>query len=151
MNNTPFFIADGEALVAVSGSAEASAAAAAPAEAAPAAQATQTAQETATETGAPAGAPKPQPQSPGWMQLLPFVIIFALFYFMMIRPQQRKEKERRRMIEELRAGAKIVFAGGIVGTIAEATEKTFVVETTDGKMEILRSCVQGVLGAEAAK
>ena len=97
------------------------------------------------------GAPKPQPQSPGWMQLLPFVIIFALFYFMMIRPQQRKEKERRRMIEELRAGAKIVFAGGIVGTIAEATEKTFVVETTDGKMEILRSCVQGVLGAEAAK
>ena len=147
MNNTPFFIADGEALVAVSGSAEASAAAAAPAEAAPAAQATQTAQ----ETGAPASAPKPQPQSPGWMQLLPFVIIFALFYFMMIRPQQRKEKERRRMIEELRAGAKIVFAGGIVGTIAEATEKTFVVETTDGKMEILRSCVQGVLGAEAAK
>ena len=142
MNNTPFFIADGEALVAVSGSAEASAA---PAEAAPAAQ------ETAAETGAPAGAPKPQPQSPGWMQLLPFVIIFALFYFMMIRPQQRKEKERRRMIEELRAGAKIVFAGGIVGTIAEATEKTFVVETTDGKMEILRSCVQGVLGAEAAK
>ena len=143
MNNTPFFIADGEALVAVSGSAEASAA---PAEAAPAAQET-----AAAETGAPAGAPKPQPQSPGWMQLLPFVIIFALFYFMMIRPQQRKEKERRRMIEELRAGAKIVFAGGIVGTIAEATEKTFVVETTDGKMEILRSCVQGVLGAEAAK
>ena len=98
MNNTPFFIADGEALVAVSGSAEAAAAAAAPAEAAPAAQ-----------------------------------------------------EKRRRMIEELRAGAKIVFAGGIVGTIAEATEKTFVVETTDGKMEILRSCVQGVLGAEAAK
>jgi preprotein translocase subunit YajC len=146
MNNTPFFIADGEALVAVSGSAEASAAAAAPAEAAPAAQET-----AAAETGAPAGAPKPQPSAPGWTQLLPFVIIFALFYFMMIRPQQRKEKERRRMIEELRAGAKIVFAGGIVGTIAEATEKTFVVETTDGKMEILRSCVQGVLGAEAAK
>ena len=145
MNNTPFFIADGEALVAVSGSAEASAAAAAPAEAAPAAQATQTAQ----ETGAPAGAPKPQPQSPGWLQLLPFVIIFALFYFMMIRPQQRKEKERRKMIEELRAGAKIIFAGGIIGEIVEAKEKTFTVQTSAGtEMEILRSCVQGVVTPE---
>ena len=83
--------------------------------------------------------------------LVPMLLIFAIFYFMMIRPQQRKEKERRKMIDELRAGAKVVFAGGIVGTIVEATEKTFVVETTDGKMEILRSCVQGVLGAEAAK
>ena len=97
-------------------------------------------------------AAKPAAQQSGGMgMLVPMLLIFAIFYFMMIRPQQRKEKERRRMIEELRAGAKIVFAGGIVGTIAEATEKTFVVETTDGKMEILRSCVQGVLGAEAAK
>ena len=100
------------------------------------------------DAAAPAAA---QPQS-GFMGMpMLMILLFALMYIMMIRPQQRKEKERRKMIEELRAGAKIVFAGGIVGTIAEATEKTFVVETTDGKMEILRSCVQGVVEAEAAK
>ena len=76
------------------------------------------------------------------------LIMIALFYFMFLRPQNRKERERRKMIEELRAGAKVIFAGGIIGTIAEANEKTFIVETTDGRMEIVRSAVQGVVPAE---
>ena len=80
-----------------------------------------------------------------WVMML---IMIALFYFMFLRPQNRKEKERRKMIEELRAGAKVIFAGGIIGTIAEANEKTFIVETTDGRMEIVRSAVQGVVPAE---
>ncbi len=92
-------------------------------------------------------------QNPGgqWTGLMMPLLLIAIFYFMFIRPQQRKEKERRKMIDELRAGAKIIFAGGIIGTIAEATEKTFIVETTDGRMEILRSCVQGLCEGEAAK
>lgn len=81
--------------------------------------------------------------------MMPLLLI-AIFYFMFIRPQQRKEKERRKMIDELRAGAKIIFAGGIIGTIVEASEKSFVVETVEGKMEVLRSCVQGVV-EEAAQ
>ncbi|MCR5413491.1 MAG: preprotein translocase subunit YajC [Kiritimatiellae bacterium] len=84
-----------------------------------------------------------------WGGLLMPVILIALFYFMFLRPQQRKEKERRQMIDELRAGAKIVFAGGIVGTIASATEKTFTVDTLDGRMVILRSCVQGTVTDDA--
>ena len=94
------------------------------------------------------GAAQPQPQQGGFTMFIPMLFILGIFYFMMIRPQQRKEKERRKMIDELRAGAKIIFAGGIVGTIVEATEKTFTVETVEGKMEVLRSCVQGVVGAE---
>ncbi len=77
--------------------------------------------------------------------LIMMALMFGLFYFMLIRPQQRKEKERRKMIEELRAGAKIVFAGGLIGTIVEAKEKTFVVRTEDGCVEIIRGCVQGVI------
>jgi preprotein translocase YajC subunit len=54
------------------------------------------------------------------------------------------------MIEELRAGAKVVFAGGLMGTIAQATEKTFIVELAGGvKMEILRSSVQSVIAEDA--
>ena len=54
-----------------------------------------------------------QPAGGGMSMMIPMLLILAIFYFMMIRPQQRKEKERRKMIEELRAGAKIVFAGGL--------------------------------------
>ena len=97
---------------------------------------------------APAAAPaagQPQQQS-GFGMLVPMLLILAIFYFMMIRPQQRKEKERRKMIEELRAGAKIVFAGGLMGTIVNATEKTFTVAIASGvEIEISRSCVQGVV------
>ena len=65
-------------------------------------------------------AAKPTAQQGGGMgMLVPMLLIFAIFYFMMIRPQQRKEKERRKMIEELRAGARVVFAGGFLGTIIE--------------------------------
>jgi preprotein translocase subunit YajC len=81
-----------------------------------------------------------------------FVLIIAIMYFMMIRPQQRKEKERRKMIDELRAGAKIVFAGGLMGTIQEATEKTFKVEICPGTtVEIARACVQGLAAEEEPK
>ena len=84
--------------------------------------------------------------------MVPMLLILAIFYFMMIRPQQRKEKERRKMIEELRAGAKIVFAGGLMGTIKEATEKTFKVELCPGVfVEIARSCVSGVVPEEEPK
>ena len=94
---------------------------------------------------APAGAP----QQSGFGMMVPMLLILAIFYFMMIRPQQRKEKERRQMIEQLRAGAKIIFASGIIGEIIEAKEKTFTVQTSSGtEMEILRSCVQGVVTPE---
>lgn len=94
---------------------------------------------------APAGA---QQQS-GFGMMVPMLLILAIFYFMMIRPQQRKEKERRQMIEQLRAGARIIFASGIIGEIIEAKEKTFTVQTSSGtEMEILRSCVQGVVTPE---
>ena len=85
------------------------------------------------------------------MQMLfMMILMFGLFYFMLIRPQQRKENERRQMIESLRAGTKIIFAGGLIGEITEAREKTFVVKMTDGSVEIVRDCVQGVVGAEEA-
>lgn len=83
-----------------------------------------------------------------WGGLLMPLILIALFYFMFLRPQNRREKERRKMIEELRAGTKVVFGGGIIGTISSANERTFIVDTADGQMEILRSAVQSVVTAE---
>ncbi len=92
-------------------------------------------------------------QQPGFGgMMIPMLLILAIFYFMMIRPQQRKEKERRKMIEELRVGAKVVFAGGLIGTIQEATEKTFKAEICPGStVEIARACVQGLADQPAAE
>jgi preprotein translocase subunit YajC len=108
---------------------------------------------TATEVQSTAPAPgaAPVPQQPGGAgMLVPMLLILGLFYFMMIRPQQRKEKERRKMIDNLRAGAKIVFAGGLMGTIVEAAEKTFKVEIAPGTViEIARASVSGVVEADS--
>ena len=91
-------------------------------------------------------AAKPAAQQGGGMgMLVPMLLIFAIFYFMMIRPQQRKEKERRKMIDELRVGAKVVFAGGFIGTIKEARERTFLIEIANGvSVEVARASVSGL-------
>ena len=84
----------------------------------------------------------PAPGQGGLGMFLPFILIIAIFYFMMIRPQQRREKERKKQIEELRAGARILFAGGLIGRITEARESTFKVEVADGvEIEIARGAV----------
>jgi preprotein translocase subunit YajC len=61
---------------------------------------------------------------------------------MLIRPQQRKEKERQKMISELRAGRRVSFAGGLMGTIVEAKEQTFMIEIAPGMViEVIRGAV----------
>lgn len=78
----------------------------------------------------------------GVMSYLPIILIFAIFYFVLIRPQQRKEKERKQQINELRAGAKVLFAGGLIGTITEVKEATFMVEIAQNTViEIARGAV----------
>ena len=122
---------------------------AAPAPAAPAAPAVtaapaaQAGEVQPADADAPAGAPAQQ--GGGFGMFVPMLLIFAIFYFMMIKPQQRKEKERRKMIQEMRAGTKVVFAGGLIGKIVEARETTFRIEIAgDVVIEVARNAVQGV-------
>ena len=76
----------------------------------------------------------------------PMLIIFAIFYFMLIRPQQRKEKARRKMIAEVKSGERVVFSGGIIGTITNAKESTFVIKIADNvKIEVARGAVSRVI------
>ena len=78
--------------------------------------------------------------------LVPMLLIFGLFYFMMIRPQQRKEKERQKMIAELRAGQRVIFGGGFLGAVVEAKPYTFVIEIATGvRVEVARGAVSRVL------
>lgn len=93
-----------------------------------------------------AGAPQEGGGGGGMGMLVPMLLIFGVFYFMLIRPQQRRERERRQMIESLRVGNRVVFAGGLLGTITEVREGFFKVKLADQlEVEAVRGAVTRVL------
>lgn len=96
---------------------------------------------------APGGGAQGQ-QSPSFMMVW-LAIMVGLFYFMLIRPQQRKERERKALINAVKTGDNIVFGGGILGVVRNVKDNTIVVRIADGvKMEILRSAVSSILNKE---
>ena len=79
--------------------------------------------------------------------LIPFILIFVIFYFLLIRPQQKKVKEHKNMVQNLKRGDSIVTAGGIVGKIVKATENSeeITVEISKGvNVNMIRSMVSDV-------
>ncbi len=77
--------------------------------------------------------------------LIMFGAIFLIFYFMIIRPQQKKAKERNKLLSNLEKGDKIITSGGVHGIIAGLDEKTVLVQVSDNlKMKIERSAITAV-------
>ena len=74
-------------------------------------------------------------------QFIPLILIFVIFYFFLIRPQQKKVKEHKLMVESLKRGDKVVTSGGIVGTVERIidNEKIEVMISDEVKVEIVRS------------
>jgi len=100
--------------------------------------------------GAPAGGFDPI------ASLLPLVLIFAVFYFLLIRPQQKKMKEHKAMIEAVRRGDRIVTGGGIVGTVTRVgggNDDEITVEIAEGvRVRVIRATIAQVMArTEPAK
>ena len=84
--------------------------------------------------------------------LIPFVLIIVIFYFFLIRPQNKKQKETQKMLDALKKGDKVITIGGIHGTIASVKEQTVVVKVDDGcKIEFNRSAIATVELTDAEK
>lgn len=81
------------------------------------------------------------------IQFAPFVLIFVVFYFFVIRPQQQKTKEHRAMLSALRRGDRIVTGGGIIGTVAKVVgDDEVLVDIAEGiRVRVLRSTITTVL------
>src|SRR5215467_3358611 len=81
------------------------------------------------------------------IQYLPLVLIFVVFYFLLIRPQQRKAKDQKAMLEALRRGDRVVTGGGIIGTVARADNPEEVtVDIADNvRVRVVRSTITSVL------
>ena len=81
----------------------------------------------------------------GIVGFLPFVAIIGIFYFLIIRPQNKKQKETQKMLAQLKKGDKVITIGGIHGTISSVKEKTVVLKVDDStKIEFIRSAIASV-------
>ena len=88
-----------------------------------------------------AEAAKPNPLA----SLMPFVLIFAVFYFLMIRPQKKKLEEEKSLLAGLGKGDEIFTKSGLIGTIAGMTDKVITLEVSEGmKLKVLRSQIGGL-------
>ncbi|MDC1066760.1 preprotein translocase subunit YajC [Alphaproteobacteria bacterium] len=86
--------------------------------------------------------------------LLPFVLIFIIFYFLLIRPQQKRVKQHKLMVESLKRGNKVLTAGGILGVVTKAVDgsETVSVEIASGvTVELARQMISEVRGEEKVK
>ena len=81
----------------------------------------------------------------GFGFLIPMLLVFGVFYLLLIRPQQKKQRQLQAQIADLKAGDKIVTTGGIIATIIAVKDTSFLVRSADKSiLEIARSAVAGI-------
>lgn len=84
-------------------------------------------------------------------QFLPFILMFVVIYFFMIRPQQKRVKQEKQFEADLKVGDKIVTKSGIHAKIAELNDSTIIIETMAGKLKMERSAISMEMSAALAK
>ncbi len=87
----------------------------------------------------------------GAVQFAPLVLIFAVFYFLLIRPQQQRQKEMKAMLGTLKRGDKVVTGGGILATVTKAKDNDVEVEIAEGvRVNVLRDTIVSVVNPKPA-
>ena len=92
--------------------------------------------------------------SSGIGQFIPLILIFVIFYFFLIRPQQKKAKDHKLMVQNLKRGDQVVTSGGIIGTVERVmdNDKAEIMISDNIKVEIIRSTgIQGLLNITEPK
>ncbi len=83
-----------------------------------------------------------QPEGSPYSMMVMMGLLFVVFYFFMIRPQQKKAKDARKFRDALQKGARVVTIGGLHGKVAEVTDKTVLIEAADGvKLRFEKSAI----------
>ena len=91
-------------------------------------------------------APGAPDQPPVLFQFMPLIIIAVLFYFLLIRPQQKKQKDHQKLVSAIKTGDKVITAAGIHGIVANVKETTILLKVADNvKIEMDKSAVAAVL------
>ncbi|HEY0004161.1 MAG TPA: preprotein translocase subunit YajC [Pyrinomonadaceae bacterium] len=83
---------------------------------------------------------------------VPMILIFVVFYFLLIMPQKKRQRELQETIANLKAGDKVITTGGVIGTISAVRETSFLIRSADKSiLEVARSAVAGVQPEEEKK
>ncbi|MDB6022670.1 MAG: yajC [Pedosphaera sp.] len=93
---------------------------------------------------ADAAAPAAASQPSSILSFVPFILMFVVLYFIMIRPQSKKAKEHAAMLKTVRPGDKVVTSSGIVGIVVSVKDKTLAIRSADTKLEVLKSAVSEI-------
>ena len=97
-------------------------------------------------TPAYAQAAAPAGGAAGLASFLPLILIFVIMYFLMIRPQQKRAKEHRALVEALKKGDEVVTQGGLVGKVTAVRDQELEVEIAPGvKVRVIRATVTGLV------
>ena len=91
--------------------------------------------------------------SSGFAQFIPLILIFVIFYFFLIRPQQKKVKEHKEMVKNLKRGDEVITSGGIIGKVDRVFEDDRLeINISEGvKVQVIKNTVQGHLKKEEKK
>ena len=84
-------------------------------------------------------------------QFAPFILMFVVIYFFMIRPQQKKAKQEKEFESTLKVGGKIITKSGLHGKVSELADTTVVIETMSGKLKMERSAISMEMSAALSK
>lgn len=98
---------------------------------------------------APPATPGTQSTAPGWVQLVPFILLFVVMYLVMILPQQRKAKQHAILLKSLKPGDRVVTGSGIVGVVVSIRDHHVTLRSEDAKLEVLKSAIQEVVERKA--
>ena len=82
-----------------------------------------------------------QPPPPFWTSLVPIGLLILVFYFALIRPQQKKAKQQEELLKSVRPGDKIITSTGIMGAVITVKEKSITIRSADSKLEITKSAI----------
>ncbi len=78
-------------------------------------------------------------------QFLPIILIFVVFYVLLLRPQQKRQRELQQTISQLKTGDRVVTTGGVIGTITTVRETSFLIRSADKSiLEIARTAIAGI-------
>ena len=79
--------------------------------------------------------------------LLPFLLIILVFYFLILRPQQKRQKDKQKLLDSIKKGDKVVISGGIHGMVEGIEDKTVLVKIAENtKVKVDRSAISAILG-----
>ena len=89
----------------------------------------------------------------GFAQFIPLILIFVIFYFFLIRPQQKRVKDHKTMVESLKRGDEVITSGGIIGTVDRVLEddRIEVLINSEIKVQVIKSTITSLLKKEEVK